>query len=162
MYDTTTGYVDLTNTPVSLTKITWSSTHKEGYINLRYELDLLVQDRAGNPIEGATVKIVGNDGNEISESPLTTDANGKIDTTTLLAYYIYYTDSQQVTEYTPFTITISATGYQTKTIKLTMDRKRDEVETLERAVPLFLEAKTKRPLINLEPTNSQNILVFEK
>jgi len=46
------------------------------YIVLKYTLDLTVNDENGNPISGATVKIVDKDGNEVGT--LTTDSNGQI------------------------------------------------------------------------------------
>jgi len=45
-------------------------------------------------------------------------------------------DGQTITYKTPHTITISKSGYQTKTIKYTMDRKREEIEALEKVKDL--------------------------
>lgn len=59
-----------------------------------------------------------------------------------------------MTAKTPHTVTISATGYQTKTMVLTMDRKREEVVVLEKAVGEII-AKGE-VAINTDPENSQS------
>jgi len=132
-------------------------------VYLEYSLALKVQDKTGSPISGATVAIVDVNGDAISASPLTTDSNGDITPQDLLQYEIKhkvgsgvgagasYTDE---TLYTPHTITISAPGYQTKTMVLDMDRKREEVVVLEKAVDLFIVGG--EPKLNIEPENSQN------
>jgi hypothetical protein len=57
---------------------------------------------------------------------------------------------------TPHTLTISAPGYQTKTMILTMDRKREEVVALERQVPVIHTADTGRLILNASPTKAVN------
>jgi hypothetical protein len=59
-----------------------------------------------------------------------------------------------LTYHTPHTITITKSGYQTKTMVLTMDRKREEVVVLEKQVETIV-AKGK-VAINTEPENSQS------
>jgi len=51
--------------------------------------------------------------------------------TDLTSYYGYYSGSAaSFTDYNPFTVTISKAGYPTRTIKYTMDRKREDIEKL--------------------------------
>jgi len=59
------------------------------------------------------------------------------------------------TSKTPHTVIISATGYQTKTMVLTMDRKQSQVVTLEKAISLIYP-EGKEVYFNLDKTNSQN------
>ena len=92
----------------------------------QYTFNLKVVDRDGNPISNATVVINEQDGTEVFSG--TTDANGDI-TQQDLKYKTYV--SSTTTTHTPHTITISKTGYKTKVIKYTMDRKREEIEVLE-------------------------------
>lgn len=137
------------------------------FMYLKFRLDLKVIDRDGNPISGASVKIVDSQGNEVSGSPFTTNSNGNITTVTLIGRklrtmwgeptqweYAFthegYEDALVAMEgvlertyYTPHTVTISKSGYQTKTIKYTMDRKREEVEVLEKVLDYNLSRKAR-------------------
>jgi hypothetical protein len=107
------------------------------YMELYYGLDLTVVDENNTPISGATVQIVDVDGNPVSGSPFTTDADGKITADTYLLGYERGRNAagsgnyDYQTAHTPHTITISKANYRTHTLVLTMDRKREEIETLE-------------------------------
>ena len=139
-------------------------------IYLEYTLAMTVQDKNGDVIVGATVTITDANGDAITGSPFTTDANGEIDAGDLVQYEIKhkvgsgtgsgasYTDE---TLYTPHTVTISKTGYKTKVVKYDMDRKREEVETLEKTVPIYHEPIEGKMFVNTKPTDSQNNLIIE-
>ena len=110
---------------------------------------------------------------------LTTDANGDIDSEPIFGRTLEHNyldggwprdrESDLVTagkliltNHTPHTVTITATGYKTRTIKYTMDRKREEIEKLEKTIPVYLDpTNPKKLLVNVSPTNSQNNLVIE-
>lgn len=98
-------------------------------INYKYEFDLKIVDRSGDPISGAIVRIKDIDGTEITSSPFATDAIGDIIQQTIQAGKVEGT-SEVVTSYTPHTVTISGAGYVTRTIVYTMDRAREEIEVL--------------------------------
>ena len=126
-------------------------------LRLLKRFDLLVQDSSQNPIEGATVSIVDAMGDTFAT--LTTDSNGEIDQQRLwykAGSHVNPSTSFTWETFTPHTITISATGYQTKTMVLTMDRKREEVVVLEKQVQVII-AKGELA-VNTDPTNSQNEL----
>ena len=104
-------------------------------LNLKYDFDLKVVDNNGNGISGATVVINDVDGNEVFNG--TTDGNGDITQQQLVWKTVYSGDvgkgTHSINEMdtkTPHTITISKSGYKTRVIKYTMDRKREEVEKL--------------------------------
>jgi hypothetical protein len=92
-----------------------------------------VEDSAGNPIDEATVTIKDNTGTNITGSPFTTGADGKI--TTATATYSYYkraaavptgdTFSSDETVLSPFTITITKENYQDYQDVIIIDRKMD-------------------------------------
>jgi hypothetical protein len=136
------------------------------HIYEKYTFDLKVQDIAGTGISGATVSMANKDGT--SEFSVTTDADGLItqQTVTHLDHHFdpltFTTQYQGIgeTEYSPFTLTISKSGYQTKTMVLTMDRKRSQVVTLEKQV--FPYIKTDGGLLmSLKPADNQNNLLLE-
>lgn len=136
-----------------------------------YSFNVKVIDKQGNPIIGATVTIQNSQNTQNygfnyttgadNSGPFTTDENG-LTQTTLLIWYKHYNstrtgnwkDCDTAVDYSPHTITISKPGYQTKTLKLTIDRKREEVEVLEKEVPIFIGKG--KVLVNVDPKNSQN------
>jgi hypothetical protein len=105
----------------------------------QYSLDILVQDKAGQVIVGALIKIYDNNKNELFGK--VTDENGIITTSNItykkytagtlnsVAYYTYIADA--IESYPIHTVQISKAGYKTKTINYTMNKKREETETLE-------------------------------
>ena len=118
----------------------WTGSSVDNHrIYIEYTFGLTVVDVTGTAIDGATVTIVDVNGDAVTGSPFTTDVNGEIDAGDLLQYEIKhkvgsgtgigsaYTDE---TLFTPHTVTITATGYSPRTIKYTMDRKREEIEKL--------------------------------
>lgn len=151
-------------TGIDTSKITSSSPNgsSDVYTKIQYHLDMTVQDRDGTAISGATVTC--KDSTATQNFSVTTAADGTIAEQTLTTYQKYYTYpswTETVTTYTPFTITISAPGYQTKTITLTLDRELDELFVLDEAVPLLLPMG-ETVYKNLDPTNSQNKVLWEK
>lgn len=130
----------------------------------QFRLDLKVVDNNGNAISGAGVVIIDVDGTEIFSGA--TDASGNIAQQVLTKQIDFFNDPNPATSITistptetyvktPHTITISATGYQTKTMVLTMDRRREEIVVLEQAVK-FITAGGDPLLWNLKSTDSQN------
>jgi len=111
---------------------TYNDYAKNWHIYERYTLDLRVVDFTGTEISGATVTIVDKDGTAVSGSPFTTDASGDITQAKCLKSHGYYDGEVKKDEYNPYTITISKSGYKTRAIKYPMDRKREEIEMLER------------------------------
>jgi hypothetical protein len=65
------------------------------------------------------------------------------------------TTAMDLDEFSPYTLTVIKSGYQTKTMVLTMDRKREEVVVLEKQVK-FITAGGDHLLWNLKATDSQN------
>jgi len=65
-----------------------------------------------------------------------------------------YIIAGRYTDYTPHTITISKSGYQTKVVKLTADRKTDDVVALELEVPIFIGKG--KAFVNTNPSSNQN------
>ncbi len=117
--------------------------------------NLKVVDASGDAISGATVTIKNVEGTSVFSG--TTDAGGEIAEQTLVYYsgsFVQYQSSFTWVIKTPHTVTISKPGYQTKTLKLTMDRKREEVEVLEKEVPIYIGKG--KVLVNIDPKNSQN------
>jgi hypothetical protein len=110
------------------------------YMDFYFNLSLTVQTISGTAISGATVTIVDKNGSAISGSPFTTDANGNI-APNIYSYKIgrnaaSWEQDDYKTDYSPHTVTISKSGYITKVIKYTMDRKREEIEVLEKVKQL--------------------------
>jgi len=119
----------------NIPRVYWQSSYTNPF-KIQFTLDLTVVDRDNNPIEGAKVKIEDVNGDEVSGSPFTTDANGNI-SQVLLSWIMTnpgggtYYNSTNRTDYTPFTITISKTGYVTKKVIYPMNKKTVEREVLE-------------------------------
>jgi len=131
-------------------------------IKIIFTLNMTIQDVDGTVIEGASVLI--KDTNDTTFLDTTTDASGQIAETELwnatgTAYEVVGAYTWKY--YNPYTITISKTGYQTKTIVYTMDKKRVEVETLEEAVKM-IHPMGQSTYINLDNTNSQNKIKWAK
>ena len=99
----------------------------------KYTIDLKVAGSDGSAIDGATVTIKDNTGADITGSPFTSGADGKITTGT--ATYSYFNRAASVptgdsfssdeTVLSPFTITITKTGYQDYQDVIAIDRKMD-------------------------------------
>jgi hypothetical protein len=104
-------------------------------VDFYYSLNLTVCDINNINIVDANIIITDNSGSPIVGSPFTTSSSGS------MVSYIYSYRLSRVaagsgqtdttTSYGPHTIVISKPGYQTKTVKCVMDRKREEKETLE-------------------------------
>lgn len=139
---------------------------------IHYSLKITTLDSSGDAIQGATVIIKDqNDNNptywsgntatgsiQTLSSGLTTDSNGETTKQDLLFFHrlVEYTPTAVVTNttYSPFIVTISKSGYQTKTIVLDIDSKTEQIVTLEKAVDVVL-AKGEIA-INVDPSNSQS------
>jgi len=132
-------------------------------IQQEYTLDLKIQDRAGNPISGVNIIIKDSSGTQVYSG--TTDDGGNIPQQNL-THRGYFNETystgglktyvmSDATLKTPHTVTISKKGYQTKTVKYTMDRRREEVEVLEPAIDV-LTPMGERIYKNLKPEDGQN------
>jgi len=117
----------------------WIAVEGAGVPNLF----LYVQDVNGNAISGASV----------SATSTSWNASGTTDSDGLCPLNLYENEVA--------TITISKEGYQTKTMKLTMDRKREEVVVLEPAVKLLMPMG-ERIYKNLKPADGQNKVLWQE
>ena len=140
LYGYTGTFTVRNSTDIDLSDNRWQYTSyaQTGIVRDENSLEMTVQDTLGVPISGATVTVVDSNGDAIMGSPFTTDANGYIDCGYLLRRTATCGGTQLVTTsvstmvlYTPHTVTISKTGYKTRTIIYTMDRKREEIEKLD-------------------------------
>jgi len=100
-------------------------------VRIIWTFNLKVVDSNGNGIEGATVTLKDKDGSQVFS--VTTDGNGDIAEQQVIQAKADQTDSNPYiwTDYNPFTLTISKTGYKTMVKEYTIDRKINEVEVLE-------------------------------
>jgi len=126
-------FIDCENlTPNDITNAGGTVTQAGDGIYLQKSFNLRVIDVNGSPISGASVVMTDKNGNEVFSD--TTDANGDISEQIVTWYKGSWTPGVREISwenFTPHTVTISKTGYKTKVIKYTMDRKREEVEVLE-------------------------------
>jgi len=111
------------------------SSGNSATLQLIFSLDLTVVDATGTAIPGATVNISDLNGDAVTGSPFTADANGQI-STDLIYQTGPFTKTSSANELvtmdtlTPHTVTITATGYAPRSVKYTMDRQREEIEKL--------------------------------
>jgi len=155
-------FIDCPNLTTSDITNTASNYAGTDGIYIENHFDLKVIDVSGNPISGAAVVIKDVFGTQVAS--ISTDANGDITQQKLInakAVWNYPGTGITWTTYTPHTVTISKTGYQTKTIKYTMDRRREEIEVLEPAVKLLMPMG-KRIYKNLKPEDGQNKVLWEE
>lgn len=96
--------------------------------------DLHVQDANGDAIAGAIAAMTDINGDEVFS--VETDENGDIESqpvTYRIKSLIVNPPVDTDVTYTPHTVTISASGYATRTLIYEMDRKREEIEMLDAA-----------------------------
>lgn len=126
---------------------TLSIQRGQHYIYVKYRYDLKVIDKEGNGIYGAVVTITDKNGAQVFST--TTAVSGDI-TQQQITYRQYDSggaspgqSSPPINDntFSPHTVTISKAGYITKTIKYTMDRKREEIEVLEKVKDLNFSKK---------------------
>jgi len=112
---------------------------------LKYTLDLKVVDATGTGIEGASVAITDVNGDAITDSPFATDANGDITAPDIIYQYgaNAVIGTLEMENFTPHTVTITKASFKTKVVKLTMDRRREEIETLEQVLNLNFSKRVK-------------------
>ena len=127
------NFIDCSNlTTTNFTTTSRISRQVGKGIYLIKTFNLKVIDSTGTAIETATVTMDDKDGTEVFST--TTDASGDIVEQEITWYHgLWITTSPygiDWTLYTPHTVTISKTGYATRTIIYTMDRKIEEVEKL--------------------------------
>lgn len=102
----------------------------EEIIYRQYELDLKVQDKDENALNGAAVKVWDLNDNLVVD--VTTGTNGKITTQTLTYGYYTYAGGNTPVMQTPHTIQISKAGYETYQKKFTLDKKTDWIIALHK------------------------------
>ncbi|MCM8784607.1 MAG: carboxypeptidase-like regulatory domain-containing protein [Candidatus Omnitrophica bacterium] len=157
-----TSIVYMKNCTITTKVYDITSSDRGVTVYYQFSFDLKVIDNAGNEISGATVVMKDKYGTQVFST--TTNENGNI--TQQWATYekrvkIITPPQDTQTFYDPHTVTISKDGYQTKTIKYTMDRKREEIEVLEPAVKLLMPMG-KRIYKNLKPADGQNKILWEE
>ena len=118
----------------------YHSSLPSGYLNVEWSLWLTVLGSTGAPLQGATVVIKDVDGTTVYSG--TTDANGQVPIQYLVQKQLwddhagsYWGPNNRITTLTPHTVTITAAGYADRTLTLTMDRGRVEVEQMALATP---------------------------
>jgi hypothetical protein len=114
-----------------ITNTATSSQNGDG-IYLKNSVNIRVINSRGSVIEGVTVSITDSQGTSLGS--FTTDVNGDI-TEQIITWYkgSWTAGSTGITwvEYSPHTITISKTGYETKKMVIDMDTKREEIVVLQ-------------------------------
>lgn len=114
-----------------LATVGWTRTGgvAEGKLYEYKSLTSKIIDVDGTAISGATVRYEGDDGSSYS---LTSDANGDVE----LKYFLYKLTEDtggtpDITTYDNVTVTVSKTGYQTKTLVLDISSKLSQIVVLE-------------------------------
>jgi len=116
--------------PVATFDIDWTRSrygiNDNTQLWVQWELDLKIIDNLNNPIENAIINITMNNGSLVSGSVFLTNATGQINTDISEALYkkdgTFMTD---VTEFNPYTITITKTGFQTINFKYNISEQTD-------------------------------------
>lgn len=105
-------------------------------IRLLFTLVLTVQNAQHQPLAGATVTIRDAFNNVVFTG--TTGANGQIETVLTRREVVMQTPAASwtptITDFTPHTVVISAEGLATRTLQYTMNRRYEEIETMEPSV----------------------------
>lgn len=150
-----------------------------GSLTFQYTFTLQVVNSVGSVLSDVSVLVKDSTGATVATG--TTDVNGQYTPGVLTSYiliplisktgYEGYSPKAEATMvsdgtlrrdlYTPHTITLSKTGYITKTLIYNMDRKREEVEQLELSVPVIypLDGSIYK---NLKPTSSANKFLWDR
>jgi len=133
----------------------------------KFRLYLKIQDIDGNPISGVAVTVTDVNGTVAFTDVTTATGSCTNDGTNMAIVEMHAanntTFADVITAYNPFTVTISKVGYVTKVIKYTMDRKREEVETLEKQIPTYniIDKDGVKQVINAYPTSPQNSILLD-
>lgn len=133
-----------------------SGDHSTGTVYRQYTFDLLVTDKAGNPIPGATVTVKDTNGTLVFS--VTTKADGTIGTQTITRTTYSGTNGGTVTDYSPHALTIIKAGYQTYVKTLMLSAKTSWEIKLAKAQALLLDSGS--PIVNLLPTDPENNMVL--
>jgi len=111
------GNLILRNPDVDWRNVTIQLTDYDGitpggdYLWVDYDVDPIIIDSSGNPIDGATVDVDRNDG--IDELEFMTGADGKRPSRQLARERQYQGSTGTLTQHGPFRVTVSKAGYQT-------------------------------------------------
>lgn len=130
--------------------------HSTGTVCRQYTLDLLVTDKAGNPISGATVTVKDVNGTLVFS--VTTAADGTIATEPITRSAYSGSNGGTVTDYAPHVLTIIKAGYQTYVKTFVLSAKTSWEIKLAKAQALLLDSGS--PVVNLSPTDPENKMVL--
>jgi hypothetical protein len=130
--------------------------HSTGTAYRQYTFDLLVTDKAGNPIPSATVSVKDTNGTLVFS--VTTKADGTIDTQTITRTTFGGSNGGTVTDYAPHALTIIKAGYQTYAKSFVLSAKTSWEIKLAKAQALLLDSGG--PVVNLLPTDPENKMVL--
>jgi len=97
-------------------KIMWKYGSR-GKIYRQYSFNLKVVDEAGNPINGAKVKVYNKSGKLVLEN--TTDADGQIPEQIITRGYYDQAHGNTLVDFSPHTLVIEKEGYETYTMQFT-------------------------------------------
>ncbi|MGA3192656.1 MAG: carboxypeptidase-like regulatory domain-containing protein [Candidatus Bathyarchaeia archaeon] len=160
-YCTNTLYLSYFNGTAYL--VNWDSDsyacagdHSTGTVYRQYTFDLLVADKAGNPIPGATVTVKDTNGTLVFS--VTTKADGTIDTQTITRTTYGGSNGGTVTDYAPHALTIIKAGYQTYAKTFVLSAKTSWEIKLAKAQALLLDSGG--PVVNLSPRDPENNMVL--
>lgn len=115
---------------------------------IKEPIDITVIDEQNIPIESVTVSLTNK--NDDLQFSVVTDINGKITQQEVMRMYVFsassathFVTADDKTDYNPFTLTVSKTGYETYTSKFTLSEKIDSIITLKKWKRLRLDTDGK-------------------
>jgi hypothetical protein len=135
---------------------TFSWVTSTGRVFRQYEFDLNVTDKDGNSISGATVTLKDKNGTVVFS--VSTAADGTIATQTISRGYYDQAHGNTLQEYSPHTLTITKTGYQTYSKKFALSAKTNWDVKLAKWSQILLD--NGKPVLNIVPTNPENKLIL--
>jgi len=140
---------------VNPTLDTWSFNWvgaQDGKIYRQYTFNLKVTEQDGTAISGATVTL--KDKNDATVFSVSTAVDGTITEQTVSRGYYDQAHGDTLQDYSPHTLTIEKSGYQTYEKTFTLEQKTDWEIKLAKAVGVFLSFGS--PVINLKKTDPEN------
>ena len=155
LQDGGSGSRHLVNFDVDSWNFTWNNS-PTGKIYRQYTFDLKVTDKDNNNISGATVSLVDKNGTSIFS--VTTAADGTIAQQTVSRGYYAAATGDTLQEYSPHTLTVSKSDYQTYVKTFTLGAKTVwEIKLAKWSQILFANGN---PVLNIVPTDPENKIVL--